>query len=112
MRTVSAAAAAGAFVFPQPFHREEHCRGHCDENENVENIHVFFFVLIHNEEDGFFRLSSDSFETILIFYKIVPMRRTINAMTQATKHCHTTTDTAQLPPSSRLIAATAATQGV
>ena len=33
-------------------------------------------------------------------------------MTQATKHCHSTTYNAHLLPSSRLMAAIAATQGV
>ena len=44
--------------------------------------------------------------------KIAPTRRTRKAMIQAMTHCHRTTSPAHFPPSSRLIAATAATQGV
>ena len=40
------------------------------------------------------------------------MMRTMNAAIQATAHCPTTTPTAHLPPSSRLIEETAATQSV
>ena len=42
----------------------------------------------------------------------VPTRRTRKAMIQAITHCHRTTSPAHFPPSSRLIAAIAATHGV
>ncbi len=41
-----------------------------------------------------------------------PANRTRNAATHAIKHCHRTTPKAQRPPSSRLMDAIAATQGV
>ena len=42
----------------------------------------------------------------------IPISRTASAAIQATAHCQSTTPTAQREPSSRLTAATAATQGV
>ena len=46
------------------------------------------------------------------FQNSEPMRRTSRAATQAIAHCQRTTPAAHLRPSSRRIAATAATQGV
>ena len=43
MRTIRAAATAGPFVFPQPLHGEENCRGNDNKDQNVKYIHIISF---------------------------------------------------------------------
>ena len=40
MRTISAAAAACTFIFPQLLHGEENCRGNDNKDQNIKYIHI------------------------------------------------------------------------
>ena len=71
-----------------------------DDQSNVQRIHIIYLLPQKNW------LLSDCQKNG------INTRRTSSAATQATAHCQMTTIRPHFPPSSRRIAATAATQGV
>ena len=71
------------------------------------SVDSFFITLTSNFL--FFRLPETLFYTIP---NAKPINRTHIAKVHAITHCHSTTNTAHLPPNSRLTVAMAARQGV